>query len=388
VPVVAADPLQTALGIEQLFVTARDALVVADIGTGLIVRWNRAAERMFEYSTAAAVGRPVEMLMPLAVARLHRERVAHYARTGDDEILTGRTALGIPVLTSTGNELRVELSMQPLEIGGAPTGAILLTFRDASCEKRAELSALQAMRAEVAQADSETRLRRCEVLLRETTRDLEEPVARARRAAARLARLAGESDVEPRRLALLAHVIEGRTDDLRRRLEQIVDAAAIEAGAFELNVERVNLVPLVARLVGLTRARTTAHRLSFAAPQGLTAQCDARYIESVIMDLIDRAIRRNPRGCWIDVDLRRPLAGVAQIEVRDYGRGASARERARLGNYATADRGWFVNRHIIEQHGGTLSVEYPPEGGVRVVLSLPTHRTRVPAQSSAVGGPA
>jgi PAS domain S-box-containing protein len=166
---------------------------------------------LFGYSVAEAVGRPVEMLMPPAVALLNRERIAHYRRTGEDEVLKGRGPLGIPVLNRDGGELRVELSMQPLEMAGAPSGAILLTFRDASCEKHAELSALQAARAESARADSETKLRRCEALLRDSTRELERPVARARRAAARLARMASDVDVEPRRLALLAQVIEGRS---------------------------------------------------------------------------------------------------------------------------------------------------------------------------------
>jgi signal transduction histidine kinase len=162
----------------------------------------------------------------------------------------------------------------------------------------------------------------------------------------------------------------------------------MESGTFELDGERVNLVPLLARIVGAARTRANAHRLSLGAPQGLTAQCDPRRVESVVHDLIERAIRRNPRGCWIDLDLRRPLGGIARIEVRDYGRTVSERERKELVSPLPADRGWLVNRYIVERHGGSLSVEFPPDGGVRVVVVLPTHRTRVVGQSSATGGPA
>src|ERR1700704_6640150 len=73
-----ADPLESTLGAEQLFDRARDALVVSELGTGRILRWNPSAEILFGYSAADAVGRPVQMLMPPAVARLHRERVAHF----------------------------------------------------------------------------------------------------------------------------------------------------------------------------------------------------------------------------------------------------------------------------------------------------------------------
>jgi signal transduction histidine kinase len=80
----------------------------------------------------------------------------------------------------------------------------------------------------------------------------------------------------------------------------------------------------------------------------------------------------------VDVDLRRPLVGVARIEVRDYGRPLGLRERERL---EQRDHGWEVNRHIVERHGGSLSVEYPTEGGVRVAISLPTNRGRIAARA-------
>lgn len=161
---------------------------------------------------------------------------------------------------------------------------------------------------------------------------------------------------------------------VERALEEIEAASRILTGAFEVQVERVNLVPLAGRLVAEFRCTSPTHRFSLAAPQGLIAVCDPRRIEALLCDLLQRALRRNPRGCWIDLDLRRPLAGVARIEVRDYGR--ALRERERLG---AADRGWFINAHVVERHGGVLDVEYPPEGGVRVGVSLPTGKGKVAA---------
>ena len=367
-------------GFDQLFSLSRDALVVSELASGRILRWNPAAEALLGYASAEIVGRPVEVLMPSAVARLHRERIAHYLRTGEVEVLAIRAPLGIPVVTCTGDELRVNMSIAPLQAPGSPRGALLLAFRDATCEKELELQELETARAEAARLETETRLRRCEELLRDNSRELAAPVARARRAAARLVRLTeADSSVPHRRLALLAQVVQYRTDDLEHVLEQLSDMTDIHTGTFELKPERVNLVPLLSRLAVATRTRGESHRLKFAAPQGLTAHCDAPRIEAVVRDLIERAIRRNPRGCWIDLDLRRPLAGTAQIEVRDYGRPMSARERERYVNPAKEDRGWFVDRHIVEQHGGKLTLELPPEGGVRVILSLPTHRARMAA---------
>jgi K+-sensing histidine kinase KdpD len=122
------------------------------------------------------------------------------------------------------------------------------------------------------------------------------------------------------------------------------------------------------------RARSTPCKVNVAVPQGLTAVVDAARIEQLLRTLVDRAMRRNPRGCWVDIELRRPLAGQVRLEIREVGRQVSVAGRKRLMN---GDRGLMLCRHIVEHHGGTLSVDFPAEGGVRVVAMLPTQRVRV-----------
>ena len=383
-PTAAAETLQSAITSEHLFVLSRDALVVGDIRSGRIVRWNPAAERMFGYSAAHAMGRPMDVLMPSAVARLHRERIGHYARTGEAGVLMGRTPLPILAPSSSGDEIRVEYSMAPLEVPGSPTRFVLLTFRDARCHQRAEQHAFAAARAESARREADVRLNRFATLVGSSTAELQACAARVRRTTTLLAR---QTACDGPRLVRLARVADRRVERLQRALEEASETAAIQTGGFELGNERVNLVPLVGRVVSTVRSSAPAHKVKLGAPQGLTAQVDSRRIERVVQDVIERAIRRNPRGCWVDVDLTRPLAGTARVEVRDYGRRLSTRERERLVNPSASDRGWWLDRFIIDQHGGSMSLEWPAEGGVRVIISLPTHRARnatvpepVPAQ--------
>jgi K+-sensing histidine kinase KdpD len=160
-------------------------------------------------------------------------------------------------------------------------------------------------------------------------------------------------------------------------MEEIDDVASIHAGTFTVASERVNLVPLVTRIIADARTRSTCHRLHLAAPQGLSVACDPRRVEQVLQILIDQTVARNPRGCWIDVDLRRPLVGRASIEVRDYGRRLSEGERECLPDGATPDRQWYLCKYIVEQHGGSLSIEFPQEGGMRVKICLPTNGGRM-----------
>jgi PAS domain S-box-containing protein len=367
-----------AFGAEHLFAASRDALMVVETASDRIVRWNPAAEQLLGYTETEILGRSAHVLMPLALARLHRERMAHYRRSGEAEVF-GDRPLSVPLVHRSGNELRVEMSVTPLDTRGDARSLALLTFRDASCHQQVELASLATARADSARHELANQLRDCRQLLSQTMQEIAEPVARVRRAAARLGRFARERDAaESERVSLLAQVVEARSRDVEQTLERIATIAEIQSGTYAIQADRVNLVPLIARVVGDSRSRAPGHRLKLSAPQGLTAICDAARIESVVADLIQRAVRRNPRGCWIDVDLRRPLAGVAQIEVRDYGRRLTARGRDRLIN----DRGWFIDQHILAQHGGTLSMEVPREGGLRVTLNLPTHRGRLVARAS------
>jgi PAS domain S-box-containing protein len=376
VALVQPDPLQFAIGLDQLFQHARDALVIIEIASMRIRRWNAAAEELFGYSAAEAVGRSIEMVLPPAAARVHHERMDQYRRSGDRDMLIGRLAINMPVRGRDGAEIAAEMSVAPLEMPGCPTEWLLLTFRDARCRQQAELASAAAAHAESNRARSEAQLERYEELFIESASDLAKPIARVRRAARRLAAATASFSERPQRVVLLAAVVEARSSQVERTLAQISAAAAIHSGKFKLNEQRVNLVPLVSQLVATLRTRYPSHRLNFAAPQGLTAVCDADRISGLIEDLILRAVRRNPRGCWIDVDLRRPLAGLAQIEVRDYGRPPSRREREQFITPLAEDRAWFVNRHIVDLHHGTLALEFPREGGLRATLNLPTTRGR------------
>jgi PAS domain S-box-containing protein len=144
----------------------------------------------------------------------------------------------------------------------------------------------------------------------------------------------------------------------------------------ELHFQRINLVPLVARVVARARSRGTPHKLNMAVPQGLTANADPERIEHVIDVLIENVFDRSPGGCWIDVDLRRPLTGQARIEVRDFGRPLDDATRRRLADGVELEVDLAFARDVVEQHGGTLRFELPEDGGVRAVVTIPTQRGR------------
>jgi|SRR5579864_5771897 len=179
-------------------------------------------------------------------------------------------------------------------------------------------------------------------------------------------------------------MVLGREDavdagDAPRPSREAEQSDAPPTAGVDLKWQRANLVPLVSRVVARARSLGKPHKLNIAVPQGLTATVDPERIEQVIEILLEQVFKRCPSGCWIDVDLRRPLTGLARLEVRDFGRPLDDATRQRVADSADADEDIMLARGVVEGHGGTLSFELPPDGGVRAVVTLPTQRGRVSA---------
>jgi len=129
------------LGMGHLFESVRDAVIVADANTGSMVLWNPAAEAIFGYSTAEALGMSVEELVPDYLKARHRAGMAGYRDTGHGRYIDSNTALDLPAVRKSGEEICVELTLSPIEPvdGAAVEGRFVLAIvRDATDRKRAE----------------------------------------------------------------------------------------------------------------------------------------------------------------------------------------------------------------------------------------------------------
>ena len=129
------------LGIRRLFESIRDAIIVADAHTGRIALWNTAAESIFGYSRAEAQGMSVEELIPDYLKARYRAGMAGYRKTGRGSYIDSNTVLDLPAVSKTGEEIRVELTLSPIEpvAGAAVEGRLVLAIvRDATNRNQAE----------------------------------------------------------------------------------------------------------------------------------------------------------------------------------------------------------------------------------------------------------
>src|SRR5437762_8357368 len=135
------------LGIGRLFEHVRDAVVVADASSGRIVLWNPAAERLFGYSTAEALGLSVEALVPAHLVDRHRAGLDHYRATGRGRIVDGGLAVEVSASHKSGAELVVELSLSPIPDPASAGRFVMAIIRDVTERAQLRLAAEQRLRS-------------------------------------------------------------------------------------------------------------------------------------------------------------------------------------------------------------------------------------------------
>jgi len=128
-------------GIGTLFDKVRDAVIVAEAGTGRVVLWNPAATKVFGYPASEAHGMLVEALVPERLKDRHRAGIARYGETGRGTYVESEEYLELPAVRKDGEEIRVELSLNPMDprdVEGVDGRYVLAVVRDATRRKRAE----------------------------------------------------------------------------------------------------------------------------------------------------------------------------------------------------------------------------------------------------------
>ncbi len=138
---------------------ALDPIVIMD-SDGRVREFNPAAEQVFGYSRAEAIGRPMsELIIPERFRAAHERGLAHYLETGEASILGQRVSL--TAVRSDGTELPVELAIAAVP---GRSGALFAGYiRDLSEQKRSEERQrflLEASREVASSFDYEDTLRR------------------------------------------------------------------------------------------------------------------------------------------------------------------------------------------------------------------------------------
>lgn len=179
-------------------------------------------------------------------------------------------------------------------------------------------------------------------------------------------------------------IIESSARLLTRLVDNLLDAAALEAGALRLDTEPLRLDRVAEDVVVRLRPLGAGHALQInAAPDLPMADADPLRVEQIITNLVENAIKYSPDGGAITVSLAATGGGEVHVGVGDSGigippdevqhifdrfyRGGNSGRRPKRG----AGLGLFVCQRLVEAHGGRIWVTSTPGVGSIFHFTLP-----------------
>lgn len=166
-----------------------------------------------------------------------------------------------------------------------------------------------------------------------------------------------------------------------RRLEELMRRTLSFAKPLELRREVIEVQKIFEDTIAHVRtelAKGGAEARARPAVGGLRLAGDAHHLEEVLSNLIRNAVEAKGLGAHITLSAEADGKGWVRLFVDDDGPGIPLELRPTLFKpFTTTKRkgtglGLAICRKIVEEHGGSITIEDAPTGGARFVLRFPT----------------
>ncbi|HEY3098037.1 MAG TPA: PAS domain S-box protein [Methylomirabilota bacterium] len=361
-------------------VDSSDDAIVSKTLDGVITSWNRAAERMFGYTSEEAVGRHITLIIPVerhaeeddVLARIRRGQIVDHFETVRQR--------------KDGTRLSISLSVSPIrDATGRIIGASKIA-RDVTERKRIE--AERDLLLEEAQEANRAK----DDFLAMFGHELRNPLAAIASAADVIDIARGPDDIR-----LARDVIRRQVIHLKRLVDDLLDAARVRTGKIVLERRAVNLAEAVQQALSVVRGGVAGHRHVIETQlDDVGVDADPVRLDQIILNIVTNAMKYTPAGRAIRVlTFAEGNRGVLRVE--DEGVGIARETLPRIfGLFVQGERtldraqgglgiGLTLVRTLVELHGGTVTADSPGPGlGSVFTVSLP----RIELPSTIEGAPA
>ena len=253
-------------------------------------------------------------------------------------------------------------SLRPMVDGTELRGAVL-TFTDMTEIQEKE----EALRRAIGQREDVVSI---------VSHDLRNPLGVAMAAADLLLDLPLDEGQRRRQ----AEVIKRSGQRMQSLIEDLLDVARIEEGAFVVHLATEGLLPILEEVRAMfeEQARSKRIRLRITdASEDARARIDRDRIIQALANLVDNALRYTPEGGTVDLGVTE-RHGVVEVTVSDNGSGIDPEMLGRLfDRFAQANSsgggaglGLAIVKGVADAHGGSVDVEAAPGQGATFILRL------------------
>lgn len=230
-------------------------------------------------------------------------------------------------------------------------------------------------------------IRRLETVRRDfvanVSHELRTPVSIVRANAETLLDGATEDPVHGPRLL---EAIHRNAERLSRILADLLDLSRLDAGAYKLELRRVNVSEAAARAVGSIERRAADKNtsVSFDVDTELAVEADAEALDQILVNYLENAIKYTPEGG--DVSIRARLDGeLIRLSVVDDGPGIAPQHRERLferfyridpgrsRDMGGTGLGLAIVKHLAESMNGRVGVDEAQPRGSEFWCELPVY---------------
>ena len=358
-------------------VNSADDAIVSKTLDGVITSWNRAAQAMFGWTAAEAVGQRITLIIPRE--RWHEEdEVLARVRKGEsiDHFDTVR-------VRKNGERIDVSLTVSPVkDARGRIIGASKIA-RDVSDRKRAEAERTKLLQTvQQAREEAEELNRSKDQFLAVLSHELRTPL-NAIFGWARMLQSAAMDEATSRRA--IDAILRNATAQVQL-VEDLLDVSRIITGKMRLDVQWLDLKSVIESALDAVQPAASAKGLKIETvldPNAGPVVGAADRLRQVVWNLLMNAIKFTPRDGRVQVHLRKVKSHV-EIVVSDNGEGIQPEilpfifDRFRQGDSTTTrphgglGLGLALVRHLVDLHGGRVrAASEGPGRGATFVVELP-----------------
>lgn len=169
------------------------------------------------------------------------------------------------------------------------------------------------------------------------------------------------------------------------RLDDIVGGFLTFARLQGPQMNEVDIKVLLEEIIQLFEKQNTFKNVNIVqtyCAESIWVQCDKNQMKQIFINIVKNAVEAMPNGGVLKIHLLKGESESIQIRFVDEGCGISEERMEHIGEpfFSTKEKGTglglMISKKIVEEHGGTISIESKINQGTTVEINLPIHLSK------------